>query len=1013
MVLATITRNLDMFTSHAFVKSTDAGKWEYKIGKYVEQDKYEMPDNWQEYKSGIIFNTADTFLARMTFVPEAPKEGQFAYLNIDTANGCEAIVKVNGKNYGGINSSVLRTRIDLPEECYGKETTIEIEVFASHHARGDFDTRPLHSAKWIIADKLMFDFQESIKLIWDIYNFTKNQYKKDKLYDLIVHLINGCDQSLTGEEYRDNIAELYEELKEGLKKIGCDNDMGQVDLVASTHIDTAWLWQYKDTIRKASRSALIQMRLMERYPEFKFGLSQPSVYNYIKESYPDVFEQIKQKHKEGQWLLLGPMWVEGDLNISGGESLVREFLYGHQFFNKEFGTTSDVCWIPDSFGFPASLPQIFRKCGTNSFFTTKVRWQAAIEFPYSVFEWEGIDGTKITSSIPDLKGYYNGQIKAEQLIYASEKNKQKALHDKVLMPYGFGDGGGGASEFMLSSYRKLKEIPGLPKINLTTVPEYYADLEKKADKLPVWKGELCVETHQGTYTTIAKNKRANRMGEMALRRLDLLACMAGIKTDSDEYREIVKNWKDLLLMQFHDVLPGSSINAVYQDTDRMYKDLFDFIDKEQSVLIDKALKTEKDDGCVTVFNPNSFASTSYVKVDSSFKDCVLSDGVNTSKVIPDGKGGYVFYAENIDGFGTKSYSKVTAECDSNADGIKLTQALEGYHAETPFFSFDIHADGTLHNFFDKCEKVTYSSGDGLNSYRVYRDGPEREDAWNIDRDFKLRPVNMNWQNSAEIIENNGERAVVRITKKGERTTVTQDIVIYSRLRKVDFLCHIDWQEKYRLMQVTFPTTVNASQASYEIAYGICKRTTHPNTPGERWKHEYAAHRFVDLSDEKRGAAVINDCKYGHNAIDGEITMTLFRNTDYPSKFLDTGEHDYAYSFLPHSGGIYGGDVAKQAYLFNSPVICVNGKADIKPIITLSDDSLFIDCVKPAEDGNGIIVRMYEPYGTSGSVKAALSGTAKISEVSPLEETVAALGKADSFDISFTPFEIKTFRIVIK
>ncbi len=1011
MVLATITRNLDMFTSHAFVKSTDAGKWEYKIGKYVEQDKYEMPDNWQEYKSGIIFNTADTFLARMTFVPEAPKEGQFAYLNIDTANGCEAIVKVNGKNYGGINSSVLRTRIDLPEECYGKETTIEIEVFASHHARGDFDTRPLHSAKWIIADQLMFDFQESIKLIWDVYNFTKNQYKKDKLYDLIVHLINGCDQSLTGEEYRDNIAELYEELKEGLKKIGCDNDMGEVDLVASTHIDTAWLWQFKDTIRKASRSALIQMRLMERYPEFKFGFSQPSVYNYIKESYPDVFEQIKQKHKEGQWLLLGPMWVEGDLNISGGEALVREFLYGHQFFNKEFGTTSDVCWIPDSFGFPASLPQIFKKCGTNSFFTTKVRWQAAIEFPYSVFEWEGIDGTKITSSIPDLKGYYNGQIKAEQLIHASEKNKQKALHDKVLMPYGFGDGGGGASEFMLSSYRKLKEIPGLPKINLTTVPEYYADLEKKADLLPVWKGELCVETHQGTYTTIAKNKRANRYGEMTLRRLELLACMAGLDVNSDEYKQIVKNWKDLLLMQFHDVLPGSSINAVYEDTDKMYGELFDFTDKMQDNLVSKVFKPASDDSSVTVFNPNSFTCSAYVSVDAKFEGAALTDGKNVSNVVPDGRGGFMFLASDIGGFEAKVFKKAQKAETQNA--VVLTSGSDGYHAETPFFSFDIHTDGTLHSFFDKCEKVTYSTGDGLNCYRVYRDGPEREDAWNIDRDFKLRPVDMKWENSAEIIENNEERAVVRITKKGERTTVTQDIIIYSKLKKVDFLCHIDWQEKYRLMQVTFPTTINAPQASYEIAYGICKRTTHPNTPGERWKHEYAAHRFVDLSDEKRGAAVINDCKYGHNALDGEITMTLFRNTEYPSKFLDTGMHEYAYSFLPHAGGIYGGNVAKEAYLFNSPMVAFNGKADIKPIISLSDDSMIIDCVKPAEDGNGIIVRMYEPYGTSGSVKLILPESASVTEVSPIEKHMENLGNACEFDIGFTPFEIKTYRITSK
>ena len=1008
MVTATIQRNLQLFSEKAFVSVRPAGKWEYRIGKYKEQNSYEMLTDWAEYNSGVTFNTQNTFFARLTFVPTVPKDGQFAFLNIITASLCEAIVKINGVNYGGINMNLGRTRINLPEECYGKETLVELEVFASNHAKGDWDTRPLDSCSWIIEDKLIYDFQESMNLLWDVYTFTKNQYKKDKLYNLIVHLINSCDQSLEGEEYKENIAELNRLLKEGIKEIGCSDDMGNIDLIASTHIDTAWLWQYKDTIRKASRSALIQLRLMEKYPEYTFGFSQPSVYNYIKESYPDVYEQIKQKVADGQWLLLGPMWVEGDLNISGGEALVREFLYGHQFFKKEFGKTSDVCWIPDSFGFPASLPQIFRKCGTNCFFTTKVRWQAAIQFPYNVFVWEGIDGTKITSSIPDLKAFYNGNIKVEQLVYAGEKIEQKGLHDRVLMPYGFGDGGGGPTEFMLDNYRKLKEYPGMPKLNLTTVPQYYAELEKKADKLPVWKGEVCVETHQGTYTTIAKNKRFNRYGENALRRLDLLTCMAGLDVNSDSYKEIVKNWKDLLLMQFHDVLPGSSINAVYEDTDKMYAELFDFTGKMQNDLICDVFAPEKDENCITVFNPNSFTSSAYVNVDAKFEGYAFTDGKNISNVIPDGKGGFMFKAEKIAGFEAKVFTK-TAKVSAEKS-ITLTEEAGLIKAETPFFTFDIHADGTLHNFYDKVEKVTYSKDTGLNTVKVYRDGPEREDAWNIDRDFKLRPVDMKWENSAEIIENNGERAIVRITKKGQKTTVTQDIVIYSDIARVDFNCHINWNEKYRLMQVTFPTTINTPYASYEIAYGICKRMTHPNTPGDIWKHEFAGHRFVDLSDDKRGAAVINDCKYGHNAIDGEITMTLFRNTEFPSKFIDAGEHDYSYSFLPHSGGIYGGNVAKEAYLFNSSLVAFEGKAEKSAFLSLSDDSLFIDCVKPAEDGNGYIVRMYEPYGTSGCTSLSLEKEAVITEVSPIEDAIGDSFTAKEFDISFTPFEIKTFRI---
>ena len=297
-------------------------------------------------------------------------------------------------------------------------------------------------------------------------------------------------------------------------------------------------------------------------------------------------------------------------------------------------------------------------------------------------------------------------------------------------------------------------------------------------------------------------------------------------------------------------------------------------------------------------------------------------------------------------------------------------------------------------------------GDKLNNIITFKDGPEHEDAWNIDKEYKSRPVDMKWENEIKLIHINDERVTVRVTKKHNNTVLTQDIIAYSNIARVDFKSHIDWQEKYKILQVSFPVDVTATQASYEIAYGIVKRNTHSNTPAEKWKHEYAAHRFTDLSDDVYGVSILNDCKYGHNVIDNDMIMTLLRNTDNPSRFRDTGEHDFNYSIYPHIGGLSAGRVVQEGYLFNSPFIVFEGECNEKPIISLSNEGLIVDCIKPAEDGNGYIVRMYEPYGIPGKTRLSVTDGLKITEVSPLEDHICEC----SGEITFKPFEIRTFRV---
>ncbi len=1001
MVEAMIDKNLWLYRNRAILNAQALEGWQYRILDYTDRETYVPVTDWTEYKDGVTFADHKTCMMKTRFTPTKPLKNQEAYLELKLPRECEAFVSIDGVRYAGVDNGSRRCRVYLEESMYGRELELELEIYSCVFCNAERIVKPLDNPAYVIADKALAEFSYCMDFVRDLIKYIKNDYTKSKVIALFENTIRKTDVSLDYEDFRESIILIQNELLDSLKALKLEDDDCVVDCVASTHIDVAWLWRFKDTIRKSGRSALNQLRLMDRYDEFEFSLSQPSVYNYIKEVYPDIFEQIRQRVKDGKWRLIGPMWVESDLNISGAESLVREFLYGHRFFKDEFGKTSDVCWIPDSFGFPASLPQIFTKCGMKSFYTTKVRWQNANEFPYNAFVWEGIDGSNLYATVPITRDCYNNSIDNENVRLVSDKLQQKAAWDHVLMSYGYGDGGGGVTDEMLKNYNLLQDAPGMPKVQLTRAENYFEELDKKRSVLPVWKGELCVETHQGTYTTIAAVKRNNRYAEMAFRRLDLLSVLANLKGKDAGYDETVKHWKDLLLCQFHDVLPGSSIDTVYDDAEKIYNNLFAFAGNKEKQLVADTLLTNDTDK-VSVYNPNSFVSSDYVKVDAKYAGCAMTDGNDTFNVIEDANGNYVFFVKELAGFTARTYNKTTPV---KVESLITAKENDGkISITTPHFTFVICEDGTLNNFFDK--RADRFIGDRLNNLVTYKDGPEHEDAWNIDKEYKSRPVDMKWENTVKLVDVNDERVTVRVTKKHNKSVLTQDIIAYANIARVDFVSHIDWQEKYKILQVSFPVNVVATQASYEIAYGICKRNTHSNTPAEKWKHEFAAHRFTDLSDDVYGVSILNDCKYGHNVIDNDMIMTLLRNTDNPARFRDTGEHDFAYSILPHMGGLSAGRVVQQGYQFNSPFIVFDGESEEKPILSLSNEGLIVDCIKPAEDGNGYIVRMYEPYGVPGKSVLSVDASMKITEVSPLEEYICEC----SGEISYKPFEIRTFRV---
>lgn len=773
--------------------------------------------------------------------------------------------------------------------------------------------------------------------------------------------------------------------------------------IGHTHIDVAWEWTLAQTREKILRSFGTVLALMKKYPEYKFMSSQPQLYKYLKMDAPELYEEVKEMVRLGRWEVEGGMWVEADCNLCSGESLVRQFIYGKRFMKDEFSVDSKILWLPDVFGYSAALPQILQKSGIDKFVTSKIGWNEMNKMPYDTFMWHGIDNTpvfthfmtaqdKVRGVEPATNVTYNAKLNANQLRGAYDRYQQKDLYDNVLITFGFGDGGGGPYAKDLEYFERLKHgIPGTNTPIMAYAGEFFDDIKSKTEnnpKIPHWNGELYLEFHRGTYTSQAKNKRYNRKSEFMFQRAETLS-LIDEHLNGYKYRkeDMMNAWETILLNQFHDIIPGSSIKEVYEVSHQQYEEI-GVVGNEiiNDTTTDIANSVEASDGYV-VFNPHSFVNSSAVEIDGKW-----------------------YYAENIPAKGYKVINPTT-------ENSKVTVTENSI--ENDFFRLVLDDKGTFTSIFDKRNnREVLKNGQRGNVITAYEDYPREYDNWEMSSYYTEKHWEADKVESVEIL-NEGERAGLKVTKTFKNSTIVQNIYLYNNIDKIDFETFIDWKESHLILKTAFPVDVNTNKATYDIQFGSVERPTHKNTSWDAARFEVCAHKYCDLSEYGYGVSLLNDCKYGHAIHDGVMSLTMLKCGTFPDPDADKCEHTFTYSLYPHAGDYREAGTIQKAYDLNIPMLCKKvgenkgNLANEFSFFTVDQDNVIFETAKKAETEDTIVLRGCEYYNkrTTANVKFGFH-IKKAYLCDMLENNIKELEiNNNTVSVDFKPFEINTIKIV--
>jgi alpha-mannosidase len=771
-----------------------------------------------------------------------------------------------------------------------------------------------------------------------------------------------------------------------LAKKGGDPSL-TVSAVGHAHIDLAWLWPIRETIRKGARTFSTVLAMMDRYPDYVFGASQPQIYQWMKDEYPNLYARIKEKVAEGRWEVQGGMWVEPDTNVPSGESLARQLLYGKRFFRREFGVETNNLWLPDVFGYSGALPQILKKSGVDYFLTQKLSWSLVNSHPHHSYFWQGIDGSRVLAHMPP-EDTYNSPAAPRSFRKAEANYKDKAVSENCLVLFGIGDGGGGPGEEHLERLAREKNLSGLPPVIQEPAYRFFERLVKDADKFQTWAGELYLERHQGTYTTQGRNKRYNRKMEIALRELELSAVWAmqfgGAAYPAEALDRI---WKEMLLYQFHDILPGSSITRVYDESLARYavllkevEDLTAEADRRWAAALGSARP-------LILVNSLSWERSEWLKVGENWKRVTVP-----------------------------SLGIAALDEPSESDPVPPVLSTSESVLENDLLRIEFAEDGYLKSVFDKENgREVLMAGARGNVLAVYDDPG---DAWDFPMDYDRRPPAEFALEASEAFLD-GPRAVVRQTRKFGASTLTQEIAVTAGSRRVDFSTHVDWRESHKMLRASFPVAVRTDEATFEIQFGNLKRPTHRNTTWDMAKVEVCAQKWADLSERGYGVALLNDCKYGHQVEDGVLDLNLLRSPSSPDPVADRAEHDFVYALYPHAGDVAAGEVVRAGYELNVPIRIVRanpGGDASEPIswLRIDRDNVVLEAAKKAEDSGDFILRLYEAHGEATRATLDFGFRVEAASVTDLmeENPQEAEIRDGSVTLDFRPFDIHTLRVSV-
>lgn len=1017
--------------------AVELDRWKYKETSMEEQDNapcaaayddsgwqdFRLPDTWGGYDRVAWFRTSVRVPEEMAghrlalkLLP-GPRDG-----GDSTA---EALLYVDGAPVQGID--VWHEEAVLQEElCRKKELQIALKAWSG--VLGVPRQRTFKLAQLLWVDSRVERFCYVVDTVRRCALLLKeNDLRRIRLTQLLnrtFSLINFLN--FKEESYYRSVYEALDCLLSGLDELGETQEIKPVVYgVGHSHIDMAWLWRLSATREKASRTFSTVLNLMKQYPEYRYMHSSPQLYRFLQQDYPALYEQVKERVREGRWEITGGMWVEPDTNVPSGESLVRQFVYGKRFIREEFGMETTLAWLPDVFGYSAAFPQIMKKCGMKYFMTTKISWNQYNHFPYDTFWWKGIDGTEIFThfiTTPEDGSWfytYNGHMDPEEVMGVWDNYKDKDKNDELLIAYGWGDGGGGPTREMLEQSRVMKNIPGIPGVKMSTAEGYFQRLYEHADKdkLGTWDGELYFELHRGTYTSQAETKANNRKTEILLHNAELLSQLAHLDGAPYPKEELDEMWERTLLNQFHDILPGSSIRQVYEDTARDYE----AIRRTGNALIAGAVeklvqKIRVSRNSVVLYNTAGYERSGYVHIPYGTEvgaDTVFAD---ESGLLPQkaDREGILVYVSNLPSFGYKTLQLTESNASRAVNGEGVT--VSGDTLVSPFYRMTFNANGEIESLYDREHERAVGCGQPMNVFAAFEDKPQRFDAWDIDIYYKEKPY-APFVLTAREVRSQGETAVIRSTWQFNKSVLTQDMIVYARDRRIDFVTTVDWKEEQVFLKAYFPVDIHAGEASYEIQYGSIRRPTHTNTEWDFARFEVPGHRWADLAEGNYGVAILNDCKYGYDIHGNVLGLSLIKSAVRPDETADRRVHHFTYSLYPHD---MSADVTKAAVSLNMPVLTQEVQAAAaaaefarSSFVRTDCGHVLLDTVKRSEDGLACVVRLYEYQNCRDShVELFFDRNVKrVTETNLCEEEeveLASCGNSVTFDIGC--FEIKTFKI---
>jgi len=928
----------------------------------------------------------------------------------------ESLLYVNGKPYQGVDGNHKEVFFNIKET--GRELELSFRIWSGLNGGGRPRemTMSIDRAEFGVLDTAADDFYYLAMAALETHELLdeNNEYKSYILNQLVeaFRLVDFTNKK--SETYYKSLQTALDYLRDKLK--GQGKPGVNVTMLGHTHIDVAWLWRLRHTREKTARSFSTVNRLMEKYPEYIFIQTQPQLYDYLKEDYPDIYEHIKKRVAEGRWEPSGAMWVECDCNLASGESIIRQILVGKNFFKKEFDYESEFLWLPDVFGYSWALPQILKKSGVNTFMTTKISWNDTNRLPYDTFIWRGMDGSEVTThfvtttELNDVTYTYNGESRPYAIKGVWDNYRNKDLNRDLLISYGFGDGGGGPTREMIKYIEAAKLMPGIPNVETGRATEYFRKLNETIKEnpyngyLPIWDGELYLEFHRGTYTSQGYNKKMNRFMEYKLREEEMLSVFAEKLFDKPYNREeFLKAWKIVLCEQFHDILPGSSIHEVYEDSHEEYERALKYI--ENATKSAKASFVTEKENAFTLFNQANWERDSIVKIPAGSEAYEYTDSEGNTLLSHRCGEHDLVYVKGLKPLAFSTITRSVKACKEASSFVENT-------VETPYYVVSWDDKGRLVRLYDKgADREVIPEGKFANVIQIFEDKPRCFDAWELEATIDLKKEEIPCDGN--IIKTKNELGYfIHFTYNYNNSKIMQTLCLYNDKRRIDFKTVVEWKESQKILKTAFSVDIRGVFARYDVQEGNIVRPITRNTSWEAAKFEVVAHKWADLSETGYGVALLNDCKYGYDIKEDTMRLSLLKSATDPDYSADYGTHEFTYSLYPHKEEWYNSGLEEEAFDLNSPVVVLYGASALgnESLISFDAKNIVLDAFKKAENEEAYVLRFHEFTGRRGKINLKIGLKFDSWCESDLMENPLGEWKQTAIEVEVKPYEIKTIML---